>query len=262
MKLGRKNIADLEQGPAGYVVCTILRKVKGGKKLKIQLSDGTELAVGGKALIKPAVLERKKAGRAKRQKLKDGHVSSDDEFGELGCPDEIWKASTVLASDWLEVEAITADDRAAKYGRVGARAIYLATLYSTLLDHFLAFFPLSEFAAVFERMQTSYNARWSDGYMQFNRGSFLRFLGVLLRFSIYNLPTKMYWEADRDMEYPEFFVSDVMNRRDFFGFWSALVYPDEHNGDNEKPESDEHDADPAEADGMSLDYIQQGFGKV
>ena len=64
------------------------------------------------------------------------------------------------------------------------------------------------------------------------------------------------------MEYPEFFVSDVMNRRDFFRFWSALVYPDEQNGDSEKPESEELDADPAEADGMSLDYIQQGFGKV
>lgn len=169
---------------------------------------------------------------------------SDSEWqDEGGTEEEIWGKEKerkrkkpngeIEESQWEFVDAIRLCERAGReeLSEKCGNPEY-ANESNSILVHFLAFFPTADFFAELPEMQAAYDKRWygpnsgKGSYrVIFDRGNFLRFLGILLRMAVYSLPLASYWQSSVDTEEPEFFIGRYMKFQAFKRFWACLRLP-------------------------------------
>ena len=160
---------------------------------------------------------------------------------------------------WVQVH-ITTDTRDAdgvnrRYGQL-KRA--LTDEEDVFIGLFLRFFPLQTFVARFQEVASHYRAnRTTRHNVPFNRGMFLRFLGLIIRMVTHPLPNmSWHWEWPANLPASMSASADLkkyMSHAIFKQYWKYLLFP---GFVQDLPEtSDAPQAPPAQEFGGSLYHV-------
>lgn len=149
-----------------------------------------------------------------------------------------------MDADWEEVQ-VTTDIRETRDGHLGKRAHLRRGLVAgeePILGLFLRFFPMEMYEEHLEKLRKETAGLGQPGtsrhVVKWDKGTFLRFLGLLLRFTVVPL-ANMEWHWRWPADVPDMGVRDVKNIMTevvFKKFWAKATVPGAEATEQEEAE--------------------------